>query len=86
MIVQVARKVMSHDPHSIDSYIIFTGKSFQYVDMLGLLDSLRHTEGRLDLPGRAEQRAGPRLAPRHEEGALLRGPAGVTPLLPPDLG
>ena len=54
--------------------------------MLGLLDSLRHAEGRLDLPGRAEQRAGPRLAPRHEEGALLRGPAGVTPLLPPDLG
>ena len=29
IIVQVARKVMSHDPHSIDSYIIFTGKSFQ---------------------------------------------------------
>ena len=54
--------------------------------MFCLLDCLRHAEGRLDLPARAEQRAGPRLPPRHEEGAVLRGPAGVTPLLPPDLG
>ena len=54
--------------------------------MFSSLDCLRHAEGRLDLPARAKQCAGPRLAPRHEEGALLRGPAGVTPLLPPDLG
>ena len=54
--------------------------------MFSLLDCLRHAEGRLDLPARAKQYAGPRLAPRHQEGAVLRGPAGVSPLLPPDLG
>ena len=79
----VTRSPLNWQLHNIYGQKLSKFKSVKC--MLGLLDSLRHAEGRLDLPGRAEQRAGPRLAPRHEEGALLRGPAGVTPLLPPDL-
>ena len=51
-----------------------------------LLDALLHSEGLLHLSLWADQDAGPILAPRHEVGALLSGPACVTPLLDPDVG
>ena len=51
-----------------------------------LLDALLHSESLLHLSLWADQDAGPILAPRHEVGALLSGPAGVTPLLDPDVG
>lgn len=50
-----------------------------------LLDALLYSEGLLHLSLRADQDAGPELAPRHEVGALLSGPAGVAPLLVPDV-
>ena len=50
-----------------------------------LLDALLHSEGLVHLSRWADQDAGSELAPRHEVGALLSGPAGVAPLLVPDV-